>query len=181
MTDTMKTGAQRQWRNELMEKDDVAFPSVGPVSSQAAGREAEINGLMSDLGAKDWMRVGSTITCDPPATGTDIDVLVLVKKRNASTLEGLGFDFENGRAHYEPSEGEFNSWRRGDLNLIVTDDLGFFNAFALATEVAKTLNLLRKEDRVTLFQAILYRRHHAPQAARNASEDTERACGFGCH
>ena len=157
MTDTRDEGVAREARS-------------GP--REAAGREAEIEALMLELGAKDWMRVGSTITCDPPVTGTDIDVLVLVKERDASTLGKLGFDLENGGAHYEPSEGDFNSWRRGDLNLIVTDSLGFYNAFFLATKVAKTLNLLRKEDRVTLFQAVLYRRHHAPQAARNASEAT---------
>jgi hypothetical protein len=117
----------------------------------------EIDEIAESLDALKFARVGSTVTCDPPPSNTDIDYLILVKRRDASAVASLGFDLDQGGEHYEPSEGNFNSWRSGNVNLIVTDSEWFYNGFILATNVAKALNLMCKRDRVTLFQAILYR------------------------
>ena len=105
----------------------------------------------------DWRFVGSSVTCDPPVMDTDIDVLILLKERDRGFLSGLGFYLDNTSIHYEPNDGVFNSWRRENFNLIVTDSTDFFDAFVVATKVARKFNLLKKEDRIILFQAVLYR------------------------
>lgn len=51
---------------------------------------------------------------------------------------------------------DFFSARMHDHNLIVTNKNWFFDRFMQATKVAKNMNLLKKEDRVTLFQYALY-------------------------
>jgi hypothetical protein len=50
----------------------------------------------------------------------------------------------------------FVSLRSGDVNLIVTSDARFAARFLVATRLATQLNLLNKNDRVALFQAVLY-------------------------
>lgn len=104
--------------------------------------------------------VGSRITCDPPPTDTDEDWLVIIKhpKLNdaLSLLDKEGFKLDNPNEHYRPEEGRFNSWRKGETNLIVTRDWEFHRRFLAATHVAKNLNVMSKQDRVTLFQACLY-------------------------
>jgi len=54
------------------------------------------------------------------------------------------------------ADDRFSSYEKGNINLIVTEDYGFYNKFIAATSVAKRLNLLEKDDRVALFQAVLY-------------------------
>lgn len=135
--------------------------------------QVETEDLIRKLDPVEWMPVGSRVTCDPAPTDTDIDVLVRVKIRRPDAVAALGFDLDSSGKHYEPSEGQFNSWRRGNLNLIVTDDREFYDRFALATHLAKAFNLLEKRDRIALFQAVLYRRTWLPEAARSGSEDTQ--------
>lgn len=106
--------------------------------------------------------VGSRITCDPAPTDTDEDFLVVVRKRNPGAMAAAGFELDTGGSHYEPSEGQFNSWRKGSLNLIVTDDRKFARRFLAASAVAQRLNLLNKADRIALFQAVLYGATDAP-------------------
>jgi len=115
----------------------------------------DITQAMKELGALRVRRVGSRVTCDPAPVGTDVDYLILVTEHRASTLVSLGFEMD-GSAYYESSNRTFESWRRGELNLIVTEDVRFYERFMLATEVATELNLLEKKDRIVLFQAILY-------------------------
>lgn len=104
--------------------------------------------------------VGSRVTCDPPPTDTDEDWLILIKQSTMekclSLLSKEGFALDNPNEHYRPEEGKFNSWRKGDTNLIVTRDWEFHRRFLAATHVAKVLNVMKKQDRVTLFQAVLY-------------------------
>lgn len=111
--------------------------------------------------------VGSRVTCNPAPTDTDCDVLVKVHYigssgkndyvtgkysqmydvlyRDGWTLGGSGQD-----------DSEFESWTKGDINLILTDSEDFYQKFLAATSVCKRLNLLDKEDRKALFRACLY-------------------------
>ncbi len=99
--------------------------------------------------------VGSRVTCDPPPTDTDQDILVLVADMFDAAFAGWSCETE---AEYEGdgSDLKFVSYREGNVNLIVTDDEKFFDTFMIATRTAKKLNLMQKKDRVTLFRAILY-------------------------
>lgn len=108
------------------------------------------------------IRVGSRFTCSPAPVGTDCDVLVFTNTSqqffDAAQEEGWVFDGDEEYGN-QLGDGEsgFKSYRSGDVNLIVTQDYGFFFAFWAATTVAKRLNLQNKDDRIALFQAVLYR------------------------
>jgi len=104
--------------------------------------------------------VGSRVTCDPPPTDTDQDVLCFVENKEAfaALAERDGYEV----AGSVPADGlksgnsKFISLKKGECNLIVTDDVSFKNLFMVATRLAKRLNLLNRDDRVALFQAVLY-------------------------
>jgi len=113
--------------------------------------------------------IGSRITCDPAPQDTDEDWLLLIAapaKDDASALvnenahdvlRAAGFtqdgqpDFYTGK-----DEGEFRSWRLGELNVVTTPSGEFYERFMTATHLAKRFNLLDKSDRIALFQVILY-------------------------
>jgi hypothetical protein len=99
-----------------------------------------------------WQRVGSRVTCSPPPTDTDEDFLVYDRFfHQKSKLIGLGFQCESYGNLYE----KFQSYRLGDANVILTTNKEFYDRFLFATRVAKRLNLMKKEDRITLFAALL--------------------------
>lgn len=114
---------------------------------------------------KEVVPVGSRITCNPPPTDTDEDFLVLTTDFQ-SLVEDLmedGYEVCGEEDYVMPIEehGEcdfnfFQSFRKGDINLIVTESKYFFNKFVRATKIAKKANLLEKENRVVLFQHYLY-------------------------
>lgn len=106
--------------------------------------------------------VGSRVTCNPPPTGTDQDVLCLIDDNQLDkllqNLEQDGFQFD-GSEHYANSLEEgvgFQSYRNGEINLVMTTEFDFYQRFMAATSIAKHLNLLKKDDRIALFQAVLY-------------------------
>lgn len=108
------------------------------------------------------VKVGSRVTCNPPPTDTDEDYLVYVKDLSAAVngLTSMGFERSSTLEQIEKYEDmgagilRFTSLWFGDLNYIVTDDWLFFERFLTATHVCKTLNLMRKEDRILVFNAI---------------------------
>lgn len=108
--------------------------------------------------------VGSRITCNPPPLDTDQDVLVLAHESNLKVMQRkileAGFVMEGSL----PADGDidadkdnvFHSYRKGDMNYIVTTDEVFYKRFSTATELARKYNLMEKSDRIQLFQAVLY-------------------------
>lgn len=113
--------------------------------------------------AKRHELVGSRVTCDPAPTDTDQDVLLLIDPEDLHSMVDMmideGFELDGSEVDDEfaiDEESAFQSYSYGDLNLIITGSEKFFGRFMAATSVAKRLNLLRKEDRVALFQAVLY-------------------------
>lgn len=109
---------------------------------------------------------GSKVICNPPPVGTDTDYVVctydLVKFAQVNDfLKKLGFTIDGEDeefAEYGELNGQFVSFRKDNLNFIVTNSCVFFRKFFNATEIAKAQNLLKKADRIRLFQAILYDR-----------------------
>lgn len=107
--------------------------------------------------------VGSRVTCNPIPTDTDDDYLVLVKPEN-----WIAFDEQMHSAGWaiggsDPEDSDaangsynFHSYTKDHLNVIATRDAVFYQRFIAATSVAKQLNLLSKDDRIMLFQAVLY-------------------------
>lgn len=104
---------------------------------------------------------GSQITCDPAPTDTDRDYLVEVRPDQGSVADAVS-ELSNARFHWEGSEhyqdaaGTFMSWRKDNVNLIVTSNSDFAAKHRVATNLCRRLNLLDKKDRIALFQAVLY-------------------------
>lgn len=115
---------------------------------------------------KEEMLCGSRVTCNPAPTHTDQDVLVLVKSI-ASGAVGLDRASYDALCHKLDADGwtlggsgsqdaDFESWTKGDINLILVDSLDFYARHACATALCKHLNLLSKADRQAAFRAMLY-------------------------
>jgi hypothetical protein len=103
---------------------------------------------------------GSRVTCNPAPTDTDRDYLVEVKRfddfdRALEIIMENGFHPEGGD-HYRNSDFDFQSWRFGEINLIVTYKEWFATRHRSATMVCRSLNLMDKSDRIALFQKMLY-------------------------
>lgn len=112
---------------------------------------------------------GSWVVCDPPVTDTDKDFLVHVHdvKAFGKELRELGYTEETDSDPASPSgsrptlgdgnpDHRFSSWRLRKLNLIVTESKAFAKKHECATNVCRKLNLLKKEDRIMVYKAILY-------------------------
>lgn len=104
---------------------------------------------------------GSRVIC-PGAVSTtsDWDYLFHVEDLTSAAIALGEMDFDLGR-YVDPVQivngpKRFVSLRRGFINVLLTNDPEFFEAFRLATRVATKLGLTNKADRVTLFQAVLY-------------------------
>ena len=83
---------------------------------------------------------------------SDYDYLVLVKKRPCSNSGwfGLGFvpDVE------DPLYGvDFSSWRKGNINLVFTDNLDYFKVTLEASEFCKKYEVFDKADRCKVHEA----------------------------
>lgn len=50
----------------------------------------------------------------------------------------------------------FHSWKRGEVNLVLTCNEDYFDDFHRATALARSLNLTNKGDRVKLFEALTW-------------------------
>ena len=101
-----------------------------------------------------YQGTGSFFICNPPVLDKDKDILILVKDTE-EYKEKLLYDGWEGCTGYEDKEPHFFAARKGEINLIVTDELQWYLRFAAATELAKKLNLLKKEERISLFEQVL--------------------------
>jgi hypothetical protein len=97
---------------------------------------------------------GSRVICSPPVLDTDEDYVVLIRPGTLGKLGEAGFR-QTSREDDYGIEG-FTAWRRGPVNLICTNHRRFYEKFVNATRLARKLNLTGKEQRIALFQAVLY-------------------------
>lgn len=97
---------------------------------------------------------GSRYICNPPVMDTDNDTVILVNGYYnwEEMLSNEGW--EDCGIDYDSIDGDFRAYRKGEENYIVTEDEDFFFSYVKATEGAKALNLLNKEDRIKLFAAV---------------------------
>ena len=102
---------------------------------------------------------GSSAICNPPVLDTDIDFIVCAKDEDKlhSFLVKNGFVQSIQDEEEYDLEGEgFSSYRKENINLIVTVNYEWYLKWTNATILAKKLNLQKKEDRITLFKYVLY-------------------------
>ena len=105
--------------------------------------------------------VGSQVTCNPPPqTNTDYDFLALTDDMKMAEELLAQAGFKRDGVNYEGQD--FHSWRFGgkadinnkSINVILTDNKDFHEKFLIATALAKRLNVLDKQDRIALFDAV---------------------------
>jgi len=102
-----------------------------------------------------WFATGSSVICDPPVLDTDFDYVILVPLGSYEVdnlLENNGF--KTNYADYDMME--FRSWKQGQLNYIITDHIEWYEKMELATKLAKKLNLREKQQRIGLFDYVMY-------------------------
>lgn len=99
---------------------------------------------------------GSRYICNPAPTDTDDDTVVLWEEGTLNKAIDVYLDagWKMGGS-YIPGN-KWQSFKLNELNHIVTDNLEYYQKFITATNVAKRLNLLKKEDRVVLFDCIVH-------------------------
>lgn len=113
--------------------------------------------IFGEVVVHDCCRVGSRVTCRPAPTDTDDDRLIIIGERDeeAAHLQLYEHGFMRcggeGTAYAFPDD-HWSAWRKGDLNIILTTSEEFFDTFITATKMCAHLNLLKREDRVTLFK-----------------------------
>lgn len=124
------------------------------VPYEFAKKELPMNPFLDKVVKMEY--VGSRITCNPPPTDTDEDVLLLTDDLSMLIADCIEVGFtRDGDTRMSYPEG-FVSLRNGTMNFIVTDDEEFYKKFMLATHVCKSLNVMDKSNRIVVFQAILY-------------------------
>lgn len=105
---------------------------------------------------------GSRVTCSTVPETSDWDFLVCIPDMNKNSdvfsyLETEGFKIEGDSENYQfdLSDG-FLSFRKKDINFIVTSDLSFAIKHRVATRLCKKLDVMDKSHRIAIFQAVLY-------------------------
>jgi len=106
---------------------------------------------------------GSRYNCSPPVRNTDEDYLIYPSGSFGTFLKFLmdiGYKEAVDRNTTSlPKSGcaaDFRSFKKGKINLIVTHSSAYFNNHRTAGYVCKKLNLLDKEDRILVYEAVLY-------------------------
>lgn len=120
---------------------------------------------------KDHCLTGSRVICNPPVMDTDVDHLYLVEDLdyagrwfgaegwNNCLTDWLDKDSQADDAGYavELDNGvRFQAWRKGEINVILTDDETLHLRNVAATLLAKQLNLTNKAERIKLFRCIKF-------------------------
>lgn len=101
---------------------------------------------------------GSNYICNPPVTDTDIDEMFYVYSLEETKVELLSDGWkECGISEY--AIGDWAAFRKGKNNALITQNKQHYDKFEAATELAKKRNLLKKEDRVKLFNLIVGKQH----------------------
>lgn len=108
-----------------------------------------------------WSHTGSRIICDPSPLNTDSDYIILTNDIDEFTewvTTELGFK-QNGKG-YEDKSDDFRSFKLKYnsilVNFIVTTSEVFYTRWCAATALASLDNLLVKQDRINLFDIVLY-------------------------
>ena len=91
-----------------------------------------------------------------PETAKDVDVLVLVSNACIVTDArwSFGKDWLLPDGEYDDRDDRWCAIRKGDLNLILTNDTDWYDRAALANEVCVALGLQDKGDRIVAYRVI---------------------------
>lgn len=94
---------------------------------------------------------GSRYVCDPPVMNTDIDFLVYSETHINGKLVLGGYKMTSLEEYaHVIDKSKFKCWRRGKVNLIVTHDRPFAEAFQTGTYISRVFNVGAKRTRVVI-------------------------------
>lgn len=93
--------------------------------------------------------------CNPPVLNTDEDWMYLVHDLDETYLYLAENNWKISDASYNTVDNIWASYRKGYINLLVTNNADHYNKSEAATELTKKRNLLNKEDRVALFKSVV--------------------------
>jgi hypothetical protein len=102
-----------------------------------------------------FFKTGSREICNPPPVDTDCDFVVL-DITGGVNFEGNGFTLTTQDRRAEYGESDFETYRRGEVNLIVVHDWTSFKKWRVATAACKQMNVRDKKKRIAIFQGVLY-------------------------
>lgn len=119
-------------------------------------KQAEVANMLAIAGGGTFVPCGSRHVCDPPVYTTDEDYMIRPVTDMTQVLKDNGYVDETPGSEYGKKGSEFESWRKGDVNLIVIYELFYADRYQLATKLCKQFNLLKKQDRIALYDAIIY-------------------------
>jgi hypothetical protein len=100
---------------------------------------------------------GSRYVCDPPVLTTDIDFLVYTKDNIHNRLITLGYRHtsrEDSYFQHSNAKEPINCYRKGKINLVVTDCPDFTQKHRIATHICLTQNFKHKFDRIVVYEGV---------------------------
>ena len=150
--------------NEIIEDHaSQAIPPLAPAWQLTilVGMDPDVHWALRGTGVMGLWAVGSRTIEGAWTDESDYDFLVYRPERSMldrrhGNPPAPGFVLDDAGKHYEPSEGVFNSWRKGRINLIMSRDWDFCRKFLHANLVAQSEKITCRDDRVKLFRHILY-------------------------
>ena len=108
----------------------------------------------------DYAPTGSREICNPSPMDTDEDWVVLIKHNDAMrefekvlVLDGwliCGKDYEEAKR----IDSTFKSYRKGEINLILTRNPLIYERYKFATRLCKFLNITDKAQRIGVFTMV---------------------------
>lgn len=99
---------------------------------------------------------GSNYICNPPVTTTDIDTVFLVTNIAQSDVALVSNSWNRCIGEgYEVLGGDFQAYRKGNKNYIITQEPTYYAKYVRATKICKMMNLLNKEDRIWMFKVVM--------------------------
>lgn len=102
--------------------------------------------------------------CTPPPQYTDDDYILLYSSAIAlkeAVDRCLASDWALGGSLAIHNKGHniFYSLKKGDLNLVMTDNEDWYSKMLCATKICMELNEHDKQERIKIFEAIVYGLH----------------------
>jgi hypothetical protein len=104
------------------------------------------------ISVREIAHVGSTYINS--MQGNDIDIVARVSDSQEAWCNLKDDDWRDtggGSGH----EDDFNTYRKGDVNLMITESEEFITGFELAAEVCKALRLSEKWQRIAVHRVIM--------------------------
>lgn len=124
--------------------------------------EENQDSIINEIPCNGAEETGSRVICKPPVMDTDEDWIFDCSKEGQmvaaeAVLKKHGFWMADmSQEDYGDIRENFTPYRLGHLNFILCNNRAFYKKFVFATYLAARLNLLKKEDRIVLFQGVLY-------------------------